>query len=82
MIITKEQHDKIQPIVERINRIMDLEDASWEDKYNAIFSKELSRVFFDTFPSFDYYDPDTSYQEDVCEFVWAVNSFWKDIHIV
>jgi hypothetical protein len=39
-------------------------DASWEVKYQLIFSPEISRKVHRLI-SLDYYNPDTSYQEDV-----------------
>jgi len=47
-------------------------DMSWEAKYDMIFSKDISRKVFDIAPGFNYYDPDTSYEEDVTAFF---NSF-------
>lgn len=82
MIITKEKFNKINPIVKRMNKIMDSFESNWEEKYDAIFSEDISKVFFETFPNFDYYDPDATYQEDVCAFVGAVNEFWDNIKVV
>ena len=49
-------------------------DASWETKYNLIFSNEISRAIQDTGIEFDYCDPDTTYEEDVRAFVDAVEA--------
>lgn len=45
---------------------------SWEEKYDKIFSEEISQQF-----SFEYYDPDTSYQEDVMAFMNALDEYMK-----
>lgn len=45
-------------------------NLSWETKYSLIFSKHISCQVFDLI-SLDYYDPDTSYQEDVMAFMNA-----------
>ena len=82
MIISKEQYEKINPIVERMNKIVACSEADWEEKYNAIFSEEISRVFFDTFPDFDYFDPDADYYDDVCAFVSAVKEFWSNVKVI
>lgn len=49
-------------------------DASWETKFDLIFSAEISQAIFETRVKFDYYDPDTSYQEDVITYVSAVKA--------
>lgn len=47
-------------------------DLSWEAKYDMIFCKEVSQKAKKLAPSFDWYDPDTTYEEDVMAFF---NSF-------
>lgn len=44
--------------------------ASWETKYELVFSKSISGRMFALYP-LDYYDPDTSYEEDVLAFCSA-----------
>lgn len=65
--------------VERANRIIAAENLSWEEKYDLIFCKELSIKCFEIAKSLgekiDYYDPDTSYQEDAEAFISAVNEY-------
>lgn len=63
-------------IYERAKRIID-SDLSWEDKYDMIFSEEISRKF-----SLDYYDPDTSYQEDVMAFMGALDDHMRKQQII
>ena len=53
-------------------------DMSWESKYDLIFSEEISRKFSSIARGFDYYDPDTTYEEDVMawynsahEYLWS-----------
>lgn len=50
-------------IYERAKRIVS-SDLEWEDKYDLIFSDEISKKI-----KFDWCDPDTSYQEDVEAFM-------------
>jgi hypothetical protein len=45
--------------------------ASAETKYEIIFSEDLSRSLGQIF-RLDYYDPDTSYEEDVATYVAAL----------
>ena len=47
-------------------------DMSWEAKYDLIFSPEISQKVSELARGFDYYDPDTTYEEDVMAFF---NSF-------
>lgn len=63
-------------IYERSKRIIN-SDLSWEDKYDMIFSEEISRNF-----SLDYYDPDTSYQEDVMAFMGALDDYMRKQEII
>lgn len=49
----------------------DTNNKVWEELYDKVFSKEISRQIFNNFPDFDYWDPDTTYQEDVCAFITA-----------
>lgn len=49
-------------------------DADWKTKYQTIFSDEISKTMFTTGLAPDYYDPDTSYKEDVLAFVDAMNA--------
>jgi len=45
-------------------------NLSWEEKYKLIFSKEISRTV-----QLNYYDPDISYENDVCAWVEAFDEF-------
>lgn len=47
-------------------------DLSWEQKYDFIFSENISKVVFREL-GLSYYDPDTSYEEDVTAFMTAFN---------
>lgn len=47
-------------------------DLDWEAKYDLIFSDEISRKF-----NLDYYDPDTSYREDVMAFMDALEEYME-----
>ncbi len=49
----------------------DINNKVWEELYDKVFSKEISRQIFNDFPDFNYSDPDTTYQEDVCAFITA-----------
>ncbi len=37
---------------------------SWEEKYDLIFSEEYSKEFNRLNPTFEYCDPDSSYEDD------------------
>ena len=43
---------------------------SWEAKYDLIFSDRISKKV-----SFSWYDPDTSYEEDVTAFIQAFDEY-------
>ncbi len=44
--------------------------VSWEAKYDLIFSERISKKV-----SFSWYDPDTSYREDVTAFMNAFDDY-------
>lgn len=50
-------------------------DFSWEVKYDLIFNEEVSRKFSSIARGFDYYDPDTSYEEDVMAWYNAAHEY-------
>lgn len=45
---------------------------AWEEKYDMIFSEQISKKIAATDVRIDYYDPDTSYEEDVNAYVNAL----------
>lgn len=45
-------------------------DLTSEEKYDLIFSEDISQKF-----KLDYYDPDTSYEEDVDAFMNALDRY-------
>lgn len=69
-------NDKVQKLVMQ-------EDVDWEMKFDLVFSQEVSRRVFNLLDalnvSFDYYDPDTSYEEDVLAFSNAFNEKMEEL---
>lgn len=63
----------------RANTIVEADDLTWEEKYDLIFSDELSGKCFDIAKKLDdkidYYDPDTTYEKDVMAFVEAIRDY-------
>ena len=67
MMLTSKQ--ELQELL-KITTVIVESYLDWEDKYDLIFSEKISgRVF--RLMYLDYYDPDTSYQEDVMAFFEA-----------
>ena len=59
--------------------IMENTNLDWEEKYDLIFSKDLSkRVFAIAKDSGAWYDPDTTYEEDVNAFFEQFTQYIKD----
>ena len=58
-------------IYERAKRIIE-SDLEWREKYDMIFSEEISRKV-----KFDYYDPDCDYEDDTMAFYKAFSK-WND----
>jgi hypothetical protein len=59
-------------LADEVFRIAD-SNASAETKYDLIFSNALSHALAEMF-QIDYYDPDTSYEEDVAAYVAALDA--------
>lgn len=55
------------------------DDNAWKKLYDKVFSDEISRAICNKFPNFDWYDPDTSYYEDVNAFIEAFKNYAKNI---
>lgn len=64
--------EKLQKLNKKANEIYNDDQLTWEEKYDLIFSEKISRKVH-SLVTLDYYDPDTSYQEDVSAFVHAFN---------
>lgn len=63
-------------IYERAKKIA-ASDLSWKNKYDMIFSKEISHKL-----DFDYYDPDSDYDDDVIAFMNAFDDYMKKQEII
>ena len=50
-------------------------NLSWEAKFDLIFSPQGSQKFRELALGFDWYDPDTSYEEDVSAFFLAAKTY-------
>lgn len=63
------KYQELASLNEKVQKLVTQDDVDWELKFDLIFSPEVSRRIFQLFSelnvSFDYYDPDTSYEEDV-----------------
>jgi len=54
--------------------------ASWETKYGLVFSDQISIPIREMESvNIDYCDPDTSYEEDVCAYVQALEEKAKEL---
>ena len=87
-LITKENYDKLNSAYERIMSIYyaacgaDGDEEAWGSAYDSIFGCGYCRMVKECVPNFDWYDPDASYQDDVCAFVWALEELIKDIKVI
>jgi ATP:corrinoid adenosyltransferase len=64
----------IQRIYDKAKKIYEAKDLEAEEKYDMIFSDEISRKV-----NFDYYDPDTSYEEDVAAFMRGFEEYIETV---
>jgi len=80
---TKESIDEVElsyeekvSIYEKAKRIV-ASDLAWNEKFDMIFSKEISRKI-----DFDYYYPDGDYDEDVIAFMNGFDEYMKKQEII
>lgn len=70
--------DELESIYKECVRIVNSHSLSWEAKYDLIFSDNICQK---TSGLFQWYDPDTSYEEDVKAFYNAFRDYmetpWK-----
>jgi hypothetical protein len=79
-IAMRERLDTYLAIVADATAILESE-ATWEMKYNLIFSDEVSTRANALF-TLDYYDPDTTYEEDVTAWVRAAEEKAEEVRII
>lgn len=75
---------EIEALYQEVKEVYDCEELSVEQKYDAIFTfareKGIYKLHFGAEAFSDYYyDPDTSYEEDLYAFMSAFESFIKAI---
>jgi len=69
-------YQEMVEIYQKAKRIVSSK-LDWEDKYDMIFSDEISKKF-----KFDWFDPDTSYKEDVLAFMVGFDEYMKKQQII
>lgn len=62
-------YEEKKKIYERAKRIV-ASDLDWSDKYDMIFSEEISRKV-----NFDWLDPDCDYEDDVRAFMIGFDAY-------
>lgn len=68
--------DSLRTTLEEIDIIFE-SDQSWEVKYDMIFGL-CKQHLWGNLPGFSYYDPDTSYREDVEAVYYALHEYLED----
>ena len=56
--------------------------ADWETKYDLIFSNEISGAIRQTNITFDWYDPDMGYDDDVIAYVEALEKKARQLTLI
>jgi hypothetical protein len=70
------KYTDIKPIYDRAKRVVE-SDLSWVDKYDMIFSEDISRK-----TDFEWYDPDCDYEDDVRAFMEGFEKWMEKLKIV
>lgn len=75
MITLQRKIERLKELFEEAKRIVD-SSATWEAKYELIFPGISQQVR--KYVDLQYYDPDSSYEDDVCAYVRALEQKLKD----
>lgn len=90
-IITSDVYSKLKAVHQKANDVYNYAvnncedfdfDNIWEQTYDIIFSEYISGFVFKSVKSFDYYDPDASYYDDVSAFITAFNELMENVHVI
>lgn len=57
-------------------------DNDWERLYHFVFSDKISGAVSSIVPDFDWYDPDTTYEEDVMAWIMAFYGLIGNLKVV
>lgn len=85
--VTYDEYCSLKVIKAKVNTATgyitpDWTDDDWEQLYHFIFSDKISGVVSGIVPDFDWYDPDTTYEEDVKAWIMAFYGLIRDLKIV
>jgi hypothetical protein len=83
-VIALEEHSPERSLADYINRCEDLIEskANWEFKYDLVFqvfSQQIRPLIQELGIRFDYYDPDTSYEEDTMALMNALRELKENL---
>lgn len=80
--VSQSEYEELQNFYEKLSKWEEeavLGELSWEDLYDIVFSKKVSKQIYKILPNFTWYDPDTTYQEDVVAFITQFKEYFKTI---
>lgn len=68
----------IEKLITKLENAVWNPELSWDQRYHIVFSSQISlpiiKRFHETGINLDWYDPDSSYEEDVLAFYYAVKN--------
>lgn len=83
VIVLKEYREPLDRALEIANHVYynayNFTEDEWGNIYDIIFGDKVCDVVVDAIPNFDWFDPDTTYKEDVLAFIQAFLEIAKDI---
>ena len=80
-VTLQDKINEIEIINRDVKQIIDNDGLEWSEKYNMIFSSNISLRVFELI-NLDYYNPDTSYEEDIMAFAYALNEWVNRVVII
>lgn len=74
MGLDHKNYTELQELNNKVQKIFEVDDEqlSWSDKFDLIFSDDISAKV-----SFEYYDPDMDYEDDVRAWVEGFDRFFQ-----
>ncbi len=71
---------ELRQLVTELKEVLEDEELNWETKYGLVFDthqKKIRGLLYKARKNLDYYDPDTSYEEDARAYVNALDELVK-----
>lgn len=85
--VTYDEYCRLKAIESRIDTATwyitpEWNEDDWKHLYHFVFSDKISGAVSSIVPDFDWYDPDTTYEEDVMAWIMAFYGLIGELKVV